>query len=54
MLNIEGSRMPRVLKSARARSGTRFTVALVVRYLPANRHFRLIGCAHVVLVRYRA
>ena len=27
---------------------------LVVRYLPENRHFRLLGCGHVVLVRYRA
>ncbi len=27
---------------------------LVVRYLPQNRHFRLVGCRHVVLVRYRA
>jgi len=27
---------------------------LVVRYLPENRHFRLVGCRHVVLVRYRA
>ena len=27
---------------------------LVVRYLPENRRFRLVGCAHVVLVRYRA
>ncbi len=27
---------------------------LVVRYLPENRHFRLDGCSHVVLVRYRA
>jgi hypothetical protein len=27
---------------------------LVVRYLPENRHFRLVGCSHVVLVRYRA
>ena len=27
---------------------------LVVRYLPRNRHFRLVGCSHRVLVRYRA
>jgi hypothetical protein len=27
---------------------------LVVRYLPENRHFRLLGCRHLVLVRYRA
>jgi len=27
---------------------------LVVRYLPQNRHFRLVGCSHKVLVRYRA
>jgi hypothetical protein len=27
---------------------------LVVRYLPQNRRFRLVGCKHVVLVRYRA
>jgi hypothetical protein len=27
---------------------------LVVRYLPQNRRFRLIGCTHVVLFRYRA
>jgi hypothetical protein len=27
---------------------------LVVRYLPQNRHFRLVGCAHVAFVRYRA
>ncbi len=27
---------------------------LVVRYLPQNRRFRLAGCRHVVLVRYRA
>jgi RTX calcium-binding nonapeptide repeat (4 copies) len=27
---------------------------LIVRYLPQNRHFRLVGCRHTVLVRYRA
>ncbi|HTY97745.1 MAG TPA: hypothetical protein VMB91_11940 [Solirubrobacteraceae bacterium] len=27
---------------------------LVVRYLPENRHYRLVGCDHVKLVRYRA
>ena len=27
---------------------------LVVRYLPENRHYRLIGCKHVKLVLYRA
>jgi hypothetical protein len=27
---------------------------LVVRYLPSNRRFRLVGCAHVRLDRYRA
>jgi len=27
---------------------------LVVRYLPENRHYRMIGCKHVKLVRYRA
>ncbi|SRR5579871_954915 len=27
---------------------------LVVRYLPQNRHYRLVGCRHVVLFRYRA
>ena len=27
---------------------------LVVRYLPQNRRFRLVGCRHVVLFRYRA
>ncbi|HWG08759.1 MAG TPA: hypothetical protein VN672_07095 [Solirubrobacteraceae bacterium] len=27
---------------------------LVVRYLPANRHFRLVGCGRRVLDRYRA
>jgi hypothetical protein len=27
---------------------------LVVRYLPQNRHFRLLDCKHTVLVRYRA
>lgn len=27
---------------------------LVVRYLPENRHFKLVGCDHTVLVRYRA
>ena len=27
---------------------------MVMRYLPANRHFKLVGCAHMVVVRYRA
>ncbi|HTZ88461.1 MAG TPA: hypothetical protein VMB05_17485 [Solirubrobacteraceae bacterium] len=27
---------------------------LVVRYLPSNRRFKLVGCAHVKLDRYRA
>jgi hypothetical protein len=27
---------------------------LVVRYLPENRHYKLVGCRHVALVRYRA
>jgi Ca2+-binding RTX toxin-like protein len=27
---------------------------LVVRYLPQNRHYRLVGCVHVRLFRYRA
>ena len=27
---------------------------LVVRYLPQNRRFKLVGCKHVALVRYRA
>jgi hypothetical protein len=27
---------------------------LVVRYLPENRHYKLVGCSHVVLDRYRA
>jgi hypothetical protein len=27
---------------------------LVVRYLPDNRHFRLVGCSHTAVVRYRA
>jgi RTX calcium-binding nonapeptide repeat (4 copies) len=27
---------------------------LVVRYLPENRHYRLVDCNHVVLFRYRA
>jgi RTX calcium-binding nonapeptide repeat (4 copies) len=27
---------------------------LVVRYLPSNRRFRLVGCTHTVIDRYRA
>ena len=27
---------------------------MVMRYLPANRHFKLVGCSHKVIVAYRA
>jgi len=27
---------------------------MVMRFLPANRHFKLVGCAHKVIVPYRA
>jgi hypothetical protein len=27
---------------------------MVMRFLPANRHFKLVGCTHKVIVPYRA